>query len=155
MFAVIRTGGKQYRVSENTRIEVERLAGNPGDTIRLDDVLMVGGSAGESPRAGKTAVGAASVFAELLAQTRGDKVLVFKKKRRKNYRRTRGHRQDLTLLRIIGISPSGDMPGATAEESASAGEPRQAAPAGEESETNAPEGEEGGTDAPVEGEAKE
>lgn len=110
MFAVIRTGGKQYRVSENSRIEVERLAGSPGDTVTFDEVLMVGGSAGEAPVVGKTALGTAAVFAELVAQTRGDKVLIFKKKRRKNYRRMRGHRQDLTLVRITGISPSGERP---------------------------------------------
>ncbi len=114
MFAVIRTGGKQYRVSENACIEVERLAGSPGDTVTFDDVLMVGGSGSESSLVGKTALGPAAVFAELLAQIRDDKVLVFKKKRRKNYRRMRGHRQNLTVLRITGISPSGEKPAVVA-----------------------------------------
>ena len=112
MFAVIRTGGKQYRVSENACIEVERLAGSPGDTLTFDDVLMLGGAGGEPAAVDAAALKTATVFAELLAQTRGDKVLVFKKKRRKNYRRMRGHRQDLTLLRITGISSSGEKPAA-------------------------------------------
>ena len=146
MFAVIRTGGKQYRVSENTCIEVERLAGSPGDTLTFDDVLMVGGSGGEPAAVGATALKKAAVFAELLAQTRGDKVLVFKKKRRKNYRRMRGHRQDLTLLRITGISSSGEKPAATA--SSAADDREQEAPLAVESrwaetETNAPQPGEG------------
>ena len=159
MFAVIRTGGKQYRVSENARIEVERLAGSPGDTVTFDDVLMVGGSGGEAPMIGETALGTAAVFAELLAQTRSDKVLVFKKKRRKNYRRMRGHRQDLTVLRITGISPSGEMPAAAAAESNAAAndEDEYAAPAPGEGDITAPAPGEGEatTPAPGEGEAKE
>jgi large subunit ribosomal protein L21 len=154
MFAVIRTGGKQYRVSENACIEVERLAGSPGDTLTFDDVLMVGGSGGEPAAVGATALKTAAVFAELLAQTRGDKVLIFKKKRRKNHRRMRGHRQDLTLLRITGISSSGERPAAAAESSIVDGG-EQDAPLPVESEsvetrTNAPQSGEG-----VEAEAKE
>lgn len=147
MFAVIRTGGKQYRVTENAHIEVERLAGSPGDTITFDDVLMVGGSGSESSAVGgtvvgKTALATAAVFAELLAQTRGDKVLVFKKKRRKNYRRMRGHRQDLTVLRITGISPSGDMPaGAEAAANPAADEEHEAPAPGEGEATTAAPGE--------------
>ncbi len=129
MFAVIRTGGKQYRVSENAHIEVERLAGSPGDTVTFDDVLMVGGAGGEAPVLGKTALGSAAVFAELVAQTRGEKVLIFKKKRRKNYRRMRGHRQDLTVVRITGISPSGEVPAAA--ETSAAAPPEAPAPADE------------------------
>ena len=155
MFAVIRTGGKQYRVSENACIEVERLAGSPGDTLTFDDVLMMGGSSGESSAVGATALETATVFAELLAQTRGDKVLIFKKKRRKNHRRMRGHRQDLTLLRITAISSSGEMPASAAAESGAAdGEEQQAhAPVESdsvESETNTPASSEG-----IEAEAKE
>ena len=141
MFAVIRTGGKQYRVSENACIEVERLAGSPGDTLTFDDVLMVGGSGSETPVVDKTALGTAAVFAELLAQIRDDKVLVFKKKRRKNYRRMRGHRQNLTVLRITGISPSGEKPAAALD-----GAPEGIAPEGID-EHEAP--------APGEGEARE
>ena len=155
MFAVIRTGGKQYRVSENACIEVERLAGSPGDTLTFDDVLMLGGSGSEPAAVGTTALKTATVFAELLAQTRGDKVLIFKKKRRKNHRRMRGHRQDLTLLRITGISASGEMPAAAAAESSTAGNDEQQAPLPVESglaetETNAPRPGEG-----TEAEAKE
>lgn len=112
MFAVIRTGGKQYRVSENARIEVERLPGNPGDAVTLDQVLMVGGQ-GAVPVVGAPLVEKAAVFAEVVEQTRGDKVLIFKKKRRKNHRRLRGHRQDLTVLKITGISTSGERPAAS------------------------------------------
>jgi large subunit ribosomal protein L21 len=145
MFAVIRTGGKQYRVSENACIEVERLAGSPGDTVTFDDVLMVGGSGAESSMVGGTALASAAVFAELLAQIRDDKVLVFKKKRRKNYRRMRGHRQNLTVLRITGISPSGERPEVAALDSAPDGD--------KEYETLTPG--EGEAPAPGEGEAKE
>jgi large subunit ribosomal protein L21 len=153
MFAVIRTGGKQYRVSENACIEVERLAGSPGDTLTFDDVLMVGGADGEPAAVGGAKLKTAAVFAELLAQTRGDKVLVFKKKRRKNYRRMRGHRQDLTLLRITGISSSGEKPAAI--ESSAADDSEQKAPLPVESslaetETNAPQPGEG-----LQSEAKE
>ena len=151
MFAVIRTGGKQYRVSENACIEVERLAGSPGDTLTFDDVLMVGGSGSETPVVGKTALGTAAVFAELLAQIRDDKVLVFKKKRRKNYRRMRGHRQNLTVLRITGISPSGEKPAAALD-----GAPEGIAPEGIAPENIAPGGiNEHKAPAPGEGEARE
>ena len=100
MYAVLRTGGKQYRVAENDLIRVERLQANAGDSITLDQVLMVGG---ETPRIGAPLVDGASVTAEVVEQTRGDKIIIFKKKRRQNYRRKRGHRQDLTVLRITGI----------------------------------------------------
>ena len=100
MYAVLRTGGKQYRVAENDLIRVERLPANAGDSITLDQVLMVGG---ETPRIGAPLVDGASVTAEVVEQTRGDKIIIFKKKRRQNYRRKRGHRQDLTVLRITGI----------------------------------------------------
>ena len=100
MYAVLRTGGKQYRVAENDLIRVERLEASAGDSITLDQVLMVGGDA---PRIGAPLVAGASVTAEVVEQTRGDKIIIFKKKRRQNYRRKRGHRQDLTVLRITGI----------------------------------------------------
>ncbi|MGF1639397.1 MAG: 50S ribosomal protein L21 [Rhodospirillales bacterium] len=110
MFAVIRTGGKQYRVAENDRITVEKLPGEPGSRITLSDVLMIGGD-GSPPTVG-TGLGSAAVFAEVVSQGLGDKVLVFKKKRRKNHRRLKGHRQQLTVLRIEGISPTGEPPAA-------------------------------------------
>ncbi len=109
MYAVIRTGGKQYRVAENQRVTVERLPGTPGDTLKLDDVLMIVEDGG-SPLVGTPSLDKAAVFAEVVAQTRGDKVIVFKKKRRKNYRRTKGHRQEQTMLRIASISTTGKAP---------------------------------------------
>jgi large subunit ribosomal protein L21 len=102
MFAVIRTGGKQYRVAEGDVIAVEKLAGEPGATIELGEVLMVG--EGASAAAGTPLVAGASVSAELVEQRRADKIIIFKKKRRHNYRRKNGHRQYETVLRITGIS---------------------------------------------------
>ena len=125
MYAVVRTGGKMYRVAENDRLVVERLQGELGTTLALNEVLMVAGD-GEAPRLGDD-VARASVFAEILAQKRGKKVLVFKKKRRKNYRRTRGHRQELTELRIAGISLTGEPLSDASETAASA--PVEPAPA--------------------------
>jgi large subunit ribosomal protein L21 len=101
-----------YRVAENDRLVVERLPGDPGSTVMLNEVLMIAGD-GEAPKLGGD-LGEAAVFAEILAQKRGKKILVFKKKRRKNYRRTRGHRQELTELRIAGISLDGEPPAAAA-----------------------------------------
>ncbi len=98
MFAVIRTGGKQYTVAQNDVIMVEKLEGVAGDTIALAEVLALDG------KIGAPLVECASVAAEILEQKRGEKVLIFKKKRRHNYRRKNGHRQYLTVLRITGIS---------------------------------------------------
>ena len=103
MFAVIKTGGKQYRVAPDDVIEVERLAGESGNEITFTDVLAVGSDEG-SLTLGKPLVDGASVRAELGDQTRGPKVIVFKKRRRQNSRRKNGHRQDLTKVRITGIS---------------------------------------------------
>ena len=107
MFAVIRTGGKQYRVAPNDVIEVEKIAGKPGEIIELAEVLLLGG---DSPKTGNPTIAGALVAAEVLEQTRGDKVVVFKKKRRKGYRRKKGHRQDLTALRITEILTDGKKP---------------------------------------------
>lgn len=105
MYAVIRTGGKQYRVASGQVVKVERLDGEVGETIAFDQVLMVGGEhAGGEPKVGAPLVEGAQVTAEVLEQGKAPKVLVFKKKRRKNYRRKRGHRQLQTVLRIRDIA---------------------------------------------------
>ncbi|HZT52691.1 MAG TPA: 50S ribosomal protein L21 [Stellaceae bacterium] len=101
MFAVIRTGGKQYRVAKDDVIEVEKLAAEPGATVTLGDVLMCG--EGGECRAGAPLLAGAAVTAEVVAHRRDDKVIIFKKKRRHNYRRKNGHRQALTVLRITDI----------------------------------------------------
>jgi large subunit ribosomal protein L21 len=100
MFAVVRTGGKQYRVAAGDKIAVEKLAGEAGDTITLGDVLLAGN--------GDTLADAAKtvVSAEIIAQAKSEKVLVFKKRRRHNYRRKNGHRQMMTLLRIVAVGDS-------------------------------------------------
>ena len=97
MFAVVRTGGKQYRVAAGDKIAVERLAGEAGDKITLGDVLLAGAD-GEIADAAKVVVSA-----EFIAQAKSEKVIVFKKRRRHNYRRRNGHRQQLTLLRILAV----------------------------------------------------
>ena len=109
MFAVIKTGGKQYRVVKDDYVVVEKLMGEPGDVISLDEVLMIGGD-GKAPTVGTPRVDKAAVFAEVIEQGRADKIIVFKKKRRQNYRRKAGHRQDQTVLRIVEVSPSGTKP---------------------------------------------
>ncbi|MCS6987060.1 MAG: 50S ribosomal protein L21 [Sphingomonadaceae bacterium] len=96
MFAVVRTGGKQYRVAPDTRITVERLPGAAGDRVELDVLLVADDGVLKSGNGLKAT-------AEILAQNRGEKVIVFKKKRRHNYRRKRGHRQPQTVLRILSI----------------------------------------------------
>ena len=102
MYAVIRTGGKQYRVAKDDVVFFEKIAGEPGATVTLDDVLMVG--EGKDAKTGTPKLSGASVTATVLEQKQDDKVLVFKKRRRHNYRRKNGHRQELTVLRITAIS---------------------------------------------------
>ncbi|WP_339776918.1 50S ribosomal protein L21 [uncultured Thalassospira sp.] len=102
MYAIIKTGGKQYKVAANDVIKVEKIAAQAGETVTLDQVLMVAGDG--APQVGAPLVAGASVVAEVLEQAKGDKVIVFKKKRRHNYRRKNGHRQNLTVLRITGIN---------------------------------------------------
>ncbi|MEN9718029.1 MAG: ribosomal protein [Pseudomonadota bacterium] len=97
MFAVVRTGGKQYRVAAGDKIAVEKLAGEAGDKVTLGDVLLAG-DGGEI----KDAAGVV-VSAEIIAQAKSEKVIVFKKRRRHNYRRRNGHRQQMTLLRIVAV----------------------------------------------------
>jgi large subunit ribosomal protein L21 len=106
--AVIRTGGKQYRVAANDVIKVERLAGAAGDQIVFGEILSVTGGDGDG--VGAPLVSGASVAARVIAQDRADKVVIFKKKRRHNYRRTKGHRQHLTVLRIEEILVGGAKP---------------------------------------------
>ncbi len=106
MFAVVKTGGKQYRVALGDVIRVEKLAAEAGAVIELGEVLMLGGD-GAGIEVGRPRIEGAAVTATVLAQTRGDKILVFKKKRRHNYRRKKGHRQDLTVLQIAEILPPG------------------------------------------------
>ena len=101
MFAVVKTGGKQYRVAPRDVITVERLAGEAGNVVELGEVLLVGSEAGTE--VGAPLVAGARVTAEIVEQARGEKVIAFKKRRRKNSRRKRGHRQDLTVLRITEI----------------------------------------------------
>ncbi|HET9573253.1 MAG TPA: 50S ribosomal protein L21 [Methyloceanibacter sp.] len=108
MFAVIRTGGKQYRVAPNDIIEIEKIAGKPGDIIELSDVILLGGDGG--PKTGSPTIAGALVAAEVIEQRRADKITVFKKKRRTNYRRKKGHRQELTALRITEILTDGKKP---------------------------------------------
>ena len=97
MFAIVRTGGKQYRVAAGDKIVVEKLAGEAGDTISLDDVLF----AGKDGQAQDT--NGFAVSAEIVAQAKGEKVIVFKKRRRHNYRRKNGHRQQHTILKILSV----------------------------------------------------
>jgi large subunit ribosomal protein L21 len=101
MFAIVRTGGKQYKVSVGDQITVERIAGEVGASVSLGEILA---TAGEVAKVGTPLIEGASVTAKILQQPRGTKVIVFKKKRRKNYRRKRGHRQELTVLKIEEIS---------------------------------------------------
>ena len=107
MFAVIKTGGKQYRVAAEDKLKVEKVAGEPGEIIQFGDVLVVGG---DSVTLGNPTVAGASVAAEVLDQGRGPKVIAFKKRRRKNSRRKRGHRQEFTLIRISEILVDGAKP---------------------------------------------
>jgi large subunit ribosomal protein L21 len=119
MFAIVRTGGKQYRVAPGDKIVVEKLAGNAGDSVDLTDVLLAGEGSDLKSTDGLV------VGAEIIAQAKSDKVTVFKKRRRHNYRRKAGHRQQLTILKIVSIG------GKKAEKNAAApkAEEKAAAPA--------------------------
>jgi large subunit ribosomal protein L21 len=110
MFAVIKTGGKQYRVALEDTLQVARVAGNPGDVVEFAEVLVVGG---DSPVLGNPTVAGASVAGEILEQGRGPKVIAFKKRRRKNSRRKRGHRQEYSLVRITEILTDGKKASST------------------------------------------
>lgn len=97
MFAVVRTGGKQYRVAAGDKIVVEKIEGDAGASVTLGDVLLAGEGSELKPTDGLT------VAAEIVAQAKGEKVIVFKKRRRHNYRRRNGHRQQHTILKIVAI----------------------------------------------------
>src|SRR5208282_5520636 len=128
MYAVIRTGGKQYKVAPEDVLQIEKIEGAAGEAVQFPDVLMVGGD-GE-PKVGAPLVAGAAVSAEVVEQGRGPKIIIFKKRRRQNYRRKRGHRQDLTTVRILEIFTDGRAP-ALAKESKDAAieEATEAAPA--------------------------
>ena len=116
MFAIVRTGGKQYRVAAGDKIVVEMLDGEAGSTVTLGDVLLAGEGSELKPTDGLT------VSAEIVAQAKGEKVIVFKKRRRHNYRRKNGHRQNHTILKITAI-------GAQEEKKKAAPKAKKAAPA--------------------------
>ena len=107
MFAVIKTGGKQYRVAAGDKLKIEKIEGEPGKIVQIGEVLVVGG---DSVTLGVPTVSGASVAAQVLEQSRGPKVIAFKKRRRKNSRRKRGHRQDFVLIRISEILMDGAKP---------------------------------------------
>ncbi len=100
MYAVIKTGGKQYRVAADDVITIEKIAGDAGSKVEFAEVLMIGG---DTPKVGTPIISGAKVVAEFVEATRGPKVISFKKRRRKNSRRKRGHRQDLVTVRITDI----------------------------------------------------
>jgi len=128
MFAVVKTGGKQYRVQKDDVIKVEKLAGDAGSEVLLEEVLMLGGEG--TPTVGTPMISGAAVKAEILEQARAKKIIVFKKKRRQNYRRKKGHRQDLTVLRILDVA-------AKAGAKTKAAPAAKAAPKKEEAKTEA------------------
>ena len=128
MFAVIKTGGLQYRVAEDDVVRVGRLEGNVGEIVQIKDVMLVGG---DKPELGTPLVSGASVAVEVLDQSRGPKVIAFKKRRRKNSRRKRGHRQDFTLIRISEILTGGAAPSKKAK-GKPAPKPKAEKPEGEE-----------------------
>ena len=105
MYALVKTGGKQYRVAKDDKILVERIAADEGAEIILDDIIMLGD--GDKVTVGTPRVEGAAVSAKVVRQTRGPKIIIFRRKRRKNHRRTQGHRQDLTLLQITAIAEDG------------------------------------------------
>ncbi len=126
MFAVIKTGGKQYRVAAEDVLKVEKVAGEPGDIVEFGEVLVVGG---DSVTLGAPTVAGAIVAAEVIEQGRSPKVIAFKKRRRKNSRRKRGHRQEFTLVRITEILTGGQKPSKTARPKAERQTRAQKAPA--------------------------
>lgn len=114
MFAVIKTGGKQYRVAAEDVITVAHIEAEPGSPVSFDEVLMFTNDNGT--QLGAPTVAGVTVAGEIVSQTRGAKVIAFKKRRRQNSKRKRGHRQDLTVVRITGILAGGEKPAARAAE---------------------------------------
>ncbi len=129
MFAVIKTGGKQYRVTPGDIIVVEKLTADEGSAVTFDSVLMLGED-GKAPTVGTPMIADATVTGEVVEQGRGDKITVFKKKRRQGYRRTKGHRQFQTVLKITGINGQGSKGGSQAAKKPAA--KKTAKPAGKE-----------------------
>ena len=127
MFAVIKTGGKQYRVAAEDVITIAKLDAQPGETVTFDTVLMVSGDDG--PQVGAPTIAGLTVSGEVVEQARGAKVIAFKKRRRQNSRRKRGHRQDLTVVRITAIGSAGAEPGKAKHTANPASEAPEAAPA--------------------------
>ena len=137
MFAVIRTGGKQYRVAAEQMIKIDKVAGAPGELVEFGEVLVVGG---DTPTLGTPTVAGATVAGEVIEQARGPKIIAFKKRRRKNSRRKRGHRQEFTLVRITEILTEGRRPSPIEKKARPAAKPAEDA-AGEGSEPAAADGE--------------
>ncbi|MBQ01617.1 MAG: 50S ribosomal protein L21 [Acidobacteria bacterium] len=117
MYAVVKTGGKQYRVSPGDVIVVEKLLGDAGAKVKLDQVLMVGED-GKDPELGAPLLTSTAVNCEVVDQSRSDKIIVFKKKRRQGYKRTKGHRQDQTVLRVLDINGKGAVKAAVKKDAA-------------------------------------
>jgi large subunit ribosomal protein L21 len=125
MFAVIKTGGKQYRVAADDVLKIDKIAGEPGEIVQFGEVLVVGG---DNVALGTPTVAGACVAAEVLEQGRGPKIIAFKKRRRKNSRRKRGHRQEFTLVRVTEILTDGAQPSKAAGSRRAAQAEAQAAP---------------------------
>ena len=126
MYAVVKTGGKQYRVTKDDTILVEKLDADEGQTVTLSDVMLLGD--GDKVTVGNPVVADASVEAQVVSQTRGPKIIIFRRKRRKNHRRTQGHRQDLTLLKINAIAEDGKSLKPKAAPAKKAADKEEAAP---------------------------
>lgn len=132
MYAVIKTGGKQYKVAQDQVIRVEKIEGEAGTAVTFDQVLMVGED-GAAPTVGAPVVAGTTVTGEIVEQTRADKIIVFKKLRRQNHRRKKGHRQDLTAVRITGIGGKAKKKAAPKKKAAAKSTEKPAeAPAAEE-----------------------
>jgi large subunit ribosomal protein L21 len=136
MYAVVKTGGKQYRVAKDDVIKIERLAGEAGEIVTLTEVLMLGD--GGDVTVGAPFIDGASVAGEIVEQARGPKIIVFKKRRRQNYRRKKGHRQLLTVFKVTDILTDGEKPKAKPAKKAKAEEPKAEAAKPEKAESAKP-----------------
>src|SRR5262245_30668445 len=138
MFAVIKTGGKQYRVAAEDVLQIDKIKGDPGEIVQFGEVLLLGG---DEVKLGLPTVAGASVAAEVLEQGRGPKIIAFKKRRRKNSRRKRGHRQEFTLVRVTEILTDGATPTKSAAPKSArpkAAKPKSAEPESAEAESAKP-----------------